>query len=164
MRILSLAILFFSSFFVAHSAQKPDAPAPNTPLRAADLAWMSGDWETTDGKTQIDEHWTHVAGGSLFGTSRVVVGEKTVFFEFLRIETRAEGVFYVAQPRGGAPTDFKLVRIDGSSAVFENPSHDFPKRIRYERDADAGLVARIEGDGSETERPRTFAFRRRAAH
>jgi hypothetical protein len=36
---------------------------------------------------------------------------------------------YVAHPRAKSPgTDFKLVRSDRRQAVFENLSHDFPKR------------------------------------
>ena len=38
-------------------------------------------------------------------------GEKAIGFEFLRIEFRADGVFYVAQPGGRPKTEFKLSLI-----------------------------------------------------
>ena len=62
----------------------------------------------------------------MLGMSRTVSGARTVSFEYLRIETRPDGIYYVAHPRAKSPgTDFKLVRSDRGQAVFENPSHDF---------------------------------------
>ena len=126
----------------------------------ADIAWISGDWQTEPGgKRQIEEHWTTVAGGSMLGMSRTVAGDKTVEFEYLRIEQRADGIYYVAQPKGRCPaTDFKLTRVNAQEAVFENPTHDFPKRIIYKKTADDSLTASI--DGGEGTKQMTFVFRR----
>jgi hypothetical protein len=117
----------------------------------ADLSWMSGDWQTAaGGRRQIEEHWTAAAGGSMMGVSRTVAGDKTVEFEYLRIEQREDGIYYVAHPKARCPgTDFKLTRASASEAVFENPQHDFPKRIIY-RKTDDGLTASIDaGEGSK---------------
>jgi hypothetical protein len=104
-----------------------------------------------------------VAGGSMFGVSRTVANGKTVFFEYLRIETRGDGLFYVAHPKARTPgTDFKLVRLSGQEAVFENPAHDFPKRLIYRKNADGSLTARIEGNGTEKEKPQEFHYRAQA--
>jgi len=125
-----------------------------------DLSWIAGDWESVLGDVHIDEHWTGVAGGSMLGMSRTVSGARTVSFEYLRIETRPDGIYYVAHPRAKSPgTDFKLVRSDRGQAVFENPSHDFPKRIIYRLNTDGSLTARVEGDGSEKEKAQDFHYR-----
>jgi len=90
--------------------------------------------------------------------SRTVAGEKTVEFEYLRIEQRADGIYYVAHPKARCPgTDFKLTRASATEAVFENPEHDFPKRIIYRKTED-GLTARI--DGGEGTKSMSFAYRR----
>src|SRR5262245_57292393 len=129
-------------------------------FKIEDLAWISGDWETASGGMQIDEHWTKVAGNSLIGMSRTVAGGKTVFFEYLRIEARGPEIYYVAHPKARTPgTDFKLVRLSGQEAVFENLAHDFPKRIIYRKNGDGALTARIEGDGTEKEKPQEFHYR-----
>lgn len=154
--VLSLAVL--AGF--ASTRQAPPSSASKS-FTVADLAWMEGDWESAPGAQQVDEHWTHVAGGTLLGVGRTVAKEKTVFFEYLRVETRADGVFYVAQPLGKSPTAFRLVKVEGASAVFENLEHDFPKRIAYRKTAEGELVARIEGDGTETERAQEFRYARR---
>jgi hypothetical protein len=86
----------------------------------------------------------------MMGVSRTVAGDKTVEFEYLRIEQREDGIYYVAHPKARCPgTDFKLTRASASEAVFENPQHDFPKRIIY-RKTDDGLTASIDaGEGSK---------------
>jgi len=126
----------------------------------ADLSWMSGDWQTAaGGRRQIEEHWTAAAGGSMMGVSRTVAGDKTVEFEYLRIEQREDGIYYVAHPKARCPgTDFKLTRASATEAVFENPQHDFPKRIIYKKTADDSLTASI--DGGEGTKQMTFAFRK----
>ena len=66
------------------------------------------------------------------GLSRTVAGGRTYEFEYLRIEQRPEGIFYVAHPKARCPaTDFKMTRLTAKEVVFENPAHDFPKCISY---------------------------------
>jgi len=126
----------------------------------ADISWISGDWQTEPGgKRQIEEHWTTAAGASMLGMSRTVAAEKTVEFEYLRIEQRADGIYYVAHPNARCPgTDFKLTRASATEAVFENPQHDFPKRIIYRKSSEDSLTASI--DGGEGTRAISFAYKR----
>ena len=126
----------------------------------AELSWISGDWQTAPGgRAQIEEHWTQPVGGSMLGMGRTVSGGKTAEFEFLRIEQRDDGIYYVAQPNGQCPaTDFKLTRATGQQAVFENPAHDIPKRIIYKKLGDDSLTATI--DGGEGTKEITFSYQR----
>ena len=138
LKLTLAALLLFTSF----SVENPTL---------ADISWISGDWQTAPGgRKQIEEHWTAVAGGSMMGMSRAVAGDKTVEFEYLRIEQRTDGSYYVAHPGARCPgTDFKLTSASATEAVFENPQHDFPKRIIY-RKTDDGLTASIDaGEGSK---------------
>jgi len=122
------------------------------------LRFMEGDWRGESGKARIEEHWIEAAGGIMLGVSRTIVSGKTVAFEFLRIEAREDGVFYVAQPNGRPGTDFKLTQVSAGEAVFENPQHDHPKLIRY-RLGDDTLVAEVEGNEGKQE----FRFRKSSA-
>jgi hypothetical protein len=148
-RRLFVTIAFTSLLIVAPgvnlTAQTP-ATATSNPM-ISDLMWLAGDWQTAPGgRSQTDEHWTQVAGGSMMGLSRTVAGGRTYEFEYLRIEQRPEGIFYVAHPKARCPgTDFKLTRLTATEAVFENPEHDFPKRIIYRKAADGSLVATVDG-------------------
>ena len=126
----------------------------------SDISWIAGDWQTAPGgRAQIEEHWTAVAGASMMGMNRTVAGEKTVEFEYLRIEQRADGIYYVAHPKARCPgTDFKLTRASSTEVVFENPQHDFPKRIIYRKGADDSLTASV--DGGEGSKAVSFAFKK----
>ena len=117
----------------------------------ADLAWLSGRWQTeahNDSFTQ--ESWSEPRGGIMLGYSRTGTGERTREFEFLRIQAGADGVpVYYAQPGGRPPVGFRLVARDATSATFENPQHDYPQRIRYDRVGDVTIYATISKlDGS----------------
>ena len=140
--LLPLSALLVVCAVLLPSGRAEDSTSPTV----EQLAWLSGAWEGMAGKASLEEHWTPVAGGTLFGVSRTIVGGKTVAFEFLRIEARADGILYVAQPNGRPPTDFKLIKLEGLSVVFENLAHDFPQRILYRKNADGTLDARVEGE------------------
>ncbi|HEV8383631.1 MAG TPA: DUF6265 family protein [Candidatus Acidoferrales bacterium] len=113
--------------------------------KVADLAWMSGSWATAPGREQIEEYWTKDAGGSMLGMGRRIAGGKTTYFEYLRIEARPDGIFYVAHPTARPGTDFKLTRLSANEALFENPQHDNPKKILYRKNPDGSLTARVDG-------------------
>lgn len=96
----------------------------------------------------------------MLGMSRTVAGVRagvrTVEFEYLRLEQRKDGIYYVAHPKARCPgTAFKLTRLATNEAVFENPLHDFPKRVIY-RKTPEGLVASI--DAGEGTRSQSFSY------
>ena len=118
-------------------------------LSLADIGWLAGNWEMSAGARCVEEHWTAPSSNLLVGMSRTVEGGRTTSFEFVRIEARADGIYYVAQPGGRPPVDFKLASDVASELVFVNPGHaDHLRRIVYRRQADDGLTARIEGEDS----------------
>lgn len=113
----------------------------------APVAWMAGDWETHDSTPYVEEHWTRPADGTMLGNGRTIKDGKMVEFEFLRIEARADGIFYMPQPSGKPPVDFKFTPTTNNEAVFINPGHaDHLKKIVYSKNADGTLAARIEGE------------------
>jgi hypothetical protein len=139
-----------------------DIPLP-TPAKAAigDLTWLAGAWVGTRGKegaTSIEERWSPPLGGAMLAVSRTVSRGKMGAFEFLRIVERDGGLVYIAQPGGAKPTEFVLTELTTKRAVFDNPRHDYPKRIVYELSAEGGLSATIGYTKGGT--PRRFEFKR----
>ena len=125
----------------------PAAPAtanPTTTVSIADFGFMTGSWTLTRGDAVVEEHWTAPRGGTLFGVGRTLRGERTPAFEFLRIEARADGIYYVASPSGRPATPFKLRQFSKDHVVFENRAHDFPQRITYWREGER-LCAEVSG-------------------
>lgn len=108
------------------------------------LAFMTGHWMGTHGDVVMEELWMEPRGGVMLGLHRDAAADGDAFFEYLRIEARNGRVVYIASPKGRGQTEFPLARVGERSAAFENPNHDFPQRIIYERDGDR-LAARVEG-------------------
>jgi Domain of unknown function (DUF6265) len=112
----------------------------------AKLTWLAGDWQVANGTRVVEEHWTMPSANSLLGMSRTVRDGRTIAFEFVRIEQHDGDVFYVAQPGGRPPTDFKLTRSTDGELVFEGDGKDKVKRITYRRQGPNGLYALVEGE------------------
>jgi hypothetical protein len=121
------------------------AEAPTTPVGER-FAWMAGCWGGEKDTAAFHEMWTVVSPDLMLGMSATTKPSKPAEFEFLRIEGRAGGPAYVAQPGGAPPTAFAWSAADSTAdaATFVNMQHDFPKRVGYRR-VDAGsLLAWID--------------------
>jgi hypothetical protein len=125
-----------------------------------DLAWLGGCWELTRGTRHVVEQWTAPEGGTLMGISRTVADGKTTEWEFLVIREGPGRLEYVAKPSGQPEAVFRSVTITDDEAVFENPQHDFPKRIVYRRQPDGGLTANVEGTMNGQTRSVAFPYAR----
>ena len=133
------------------------AISPSLAKAPVDLDWLAGSWCAGEQPYTTEEHWLPRRGGLMLGISRTITKRGTEF-EFVRIEFDDTGARYIAQPNGGAATVFTLVASAANTATFVNPEHDFPKRIRYERDGDS-LVATID-DGRDETSARDFRWKR----
>ena len=127
------------------------------------LAWLSGCWTQPRANGLVEEQWMKPGGGTMLGMSRTVIGGKTIEYEFIRIAVVEGTLAYVAKPSGQAEATFPLKSIEDGVVVFENPSHDFPQRIIYRRNADGTITARIEGTVKGAARGRDFPYGRCAS-
>lgn len=125
-----------------------------------DLAWLAGAWvgKRSTGASN-EERWSPPLGGAMLAVSRSVNTSGRMFaFEYLRIVERDGGLVYIAQPGGAKPTEFVLTELSPTRAVFDNPRHDYPKRIVYELSPKGGLITSIGYIRGGT--PRRFEFDR----
>lgn len=126
----------------------------------ADLDGMAGCWERRDDvkKLLITEQWMSPAGTSILGMGRTVKDGKTTGWEFMRIEKRDDGLYFVSRPKENAEdTAFKLVRSTPGEVVFENKEHDFPQRVIYKLQG-TKMIGRIEGTMNGKERGIDFPY------
>jgi Domain of unknown function (DUF6265) len=130
---------------VAANAQ---APAAKPTLQ--DLAWLAGHWRSEQSDRTIDEQWMAPAAGLMMGMARNVQAGKVREYEFTMLRQEPNGdILYIASPAKQSEATFKLTSLRNGEAVFENPEHDFPKKIVYARQADGSLLAWIEGPGRD---------------
>jgi hypothetical protein len=110
------------------------------------FAWLAGAWEFTEGTAATEERWTSPTANVILGVSRSVKDGRTVNFEFMRLEKRGADIYYIPQPAGRPPVDFKLTSSEGGRYIFENTEGvDRVHRIEYRREGDDGLYARLDG-------------------
>jgi len=136
-------------------------PAQEQRYSLDSLSWIAGCWARGGENRAYEEQWMKPAGKTMLGMSRSVSNGKTVEYEFLKVHEEENGeIFYTANPSGQEQASFKLVKLEGDIAVFENPEHDFPQRIIYMLEADGSLKARIEGKSKGKERGVDFPMKK----
>ncbi|MGD9488659.1 MAG: DUF6265 family protein [Calditrichaceae bacterium] len=98
------------------------------------LEWVLGEWGSDNGKSVTRETWKKVSSKTFEGegfTEKKSTRE-ILNFETLRLAALSNEIFYIADvSHNEFPVAFKLTESNDSLAVFENKTHDFPKKIEY---------------------------------
>jgi hypothetical protein len=128
------------------------------------LAWLEGCWRGTVNQREFLERWLPLRGGMMIGVSHNVMQDKTLDYDYLRLEPRVDGIHYFAVQPGKTPADFRLTKATtderGTQFVFANSVDEFPQQIVYHRGAEGWLYATIEGKVAGEARTVTFPMRR----
>ena len=143
---------------VAASAATPAA----SPLAA--FAWLAGCWEGKVNQREFREEWLPLRGDVMVGASQTAMQGKTQSYEYLRLEPRADAIYYVPAPSGRKETAFKMTsrKTDGDDELFtfENPGSEFPQRIIYRRAAKGWLFAHVGGQVNGETKEVIYPFQR----
>lgn len=122
--------------------------------------WLTGCWEQTSGSRVVEEQWTAPRGGSMLGTSRTIADGTLTGYEFVLLREAVDGLVYEAHPAGQPGAAFPSREVSETRVVFENPQHDFPQRIGYEKRGPDTLAAWIEGRAGARTRRIDFVYTR----
>lgn len=92
---------------------------------------FEGNWQLENSNTfeSWENHGTFYSGQVI-----KVENADTIIVEELRIFTDRNTIYYeatVPSQNNGKPVRFKLIRQTNNEFQFENPNHDFPKKIIY---------------------------------
>ena len=151
----TLATLLLATPLLLVGCATQDEQLGSGPL--APVMFLAGGWHTESGEATIDEMW-QPHRGELVGQNRTLRRGVLVGSELLRIFPDGDTLIYEARPNGGEATAFKMTSSGDNEVVFENPEHDWPRRIAYRLRGDV-LEARLD-DGSDGGRPVMFEWRR----
>ena len=113
------------------------------------LSWLEGTWNRTNVKAgrTASERWVKTDQGEFQGWGVSMNGPDTSFVEKLKIITKDNEVYYVADVSGNKElTYFKFTELTAAGFVCEDPEHDFPKKISYQVNG-TKLKATISGNG-----------------
>lgn len=124
------------------------------------VAWLQGCWELVSPGRTTEEQWMAPRGGSMVGVSRTVREGRLREYELVVIREEGEQLVYEAHPSGQPPATFLSTSLGHDSVVFENPDHDFPQRIGYDRTGPDSLLAWIEGEQRGRARRVEFPYSR----
>jgi hypothetical protein len=136
---ISLSILFFIS------------PAING-SNMSTLEWFLGDWISDDGKNITIEFWHKVSTETYegVGKTRSAWSDENINSESLRLVEMSGEIFYIAKVEHNEfPIGFKLVTFSDSIAVFQNLTHDFPKRIEYRLLKEERILVTVSDDNKQ---------------
>ena len=142
---LLLAALLPLAASVELTPRDSSSQDPVKKLTLSDISWLAGHWRSESPGRMTEELWMPARGRIMLGLNRNVRGSAHGQFEYLRIVQTKVDTYYWASPGGVPPTAFKMTKSTDGHVVFENPEHDFPKRIEYRRKGDE-LKAQIFGD------------------
>ena len=96
----------------------------------------------------------------MLGMSRTVREGKLIEFESIILRVEKGRLAYEAHPSGQPTATFLSTSVSDKQVIFENPKHDFPQKIAYQRDGDQALRAWIEGTVDGKVRRREFSYHR----
>lgn len=149
-RIIRLPLALLA---LAGTAAPPAARAQEAERPLAALGFMAGCWRGDAGVDRsIEEQWTAADSDVMLATTRYLDDNtgRTRGWEFSRIVADAAGIALIPAPLGTAQGRFRMAPSPAGEARFEDPDHDFPRRIIYRRIDERTLAVRLDG-GEESE-------------
>ena len=125
---------------VSAFAQKKSAPENH----------FAGRWQTLSSSKILGEYWVRKSDSLWTGTGYYIKGRDTTVTETIELRVIGKDLFYipiVKYQNNEEPVRFKMTSSSKGIFVFENPAHDFPKRIVYDFSAKEKLHAYVGGGG-----------------
>lgn len=139
--ILTLVILA-GSFSV--SAQTEDGTLEKI------TSFLAGTWKIEGKETY--EKWEKAGGGVFKGKSYRLKGGKEHVSETIEIKT-VDGIVYyiptVFDQNEGLAVRFALTGSNNDEFHFENPDHDFPKKIVYKKVSATEMLVEVSGENGK---------------
>jgi hypothetical protein len=112
--------------------------------------WLAGCWAFRAGERVVEESWMPERGGTMLGMSRTSKGDALGEHEFVMLQVSGGSLEYRVVTGGQPETAFRAAKTSANQVVFENPEHDFPKRIGYRLVSPDSLEAWVDGGSTET--------------
>jgi hypothetical protein len=130
----------------------------------AQFAWLAGCWKGAVNQREFREAWLPARGNLMVGVGHNALPNRTVSYELLKLEPRADGVFYVATPSGQKEVPFKLTASTKEGPdelfLFTNASNPFPQQILYRRATGGWLYVEVAGKVKDKSEKVVYPFRR----
>lgn len=110
--------------------------------------FLHGTWKVEN--AEVYEHWDVISETSMKGFSYQMKDNKIQVSEYLSLSLDEQDLIYTAlvlNQNQGRGIEFKL-DLSQPLYVFENPEHDFPKKIVYQKLSDSEIMVTVS-DGNK---------------
>lgn len=122
--------------------------------------WLTGCWRQASAALVVEEMWLAPQGGAMVATGRTLRQDSMIAWEQLVVRRQGPGLVLEATPSNQLRATFTATLVSDTLLRFENPQHDFPQVIRYERRGPDSLIAVVSGTVRERQRAITFEYGR----
>ena len=116
--------------------------------------WLLGKWENKSDEGNLLEIWRKANDSLFIGESYFIKEKDTLHSEKIELKQQGGELLYIATIKGqnnDKPITFKHNIEIAKQLVFENPQHDYPRKIVYKPFAKDHLL--IEISGVQQEKP-----------
>lgn len=142
-KTLILSVLFLFAFCLsAHSQSENDSMKPVQ-------NFFGGTWKVAGKETY--EKW-EVAADVLIGKGYKIKGGAEKLSENLEIRSLDGKIYFLAtvpDQNDGKTVRFALTNSSETEFTFENPEHDFPKKLVYQKNSPAEMFVQVLGEGGK---------------
>jgi len=124
---------------------------------------LEGTWKMITKRGAVCEEWKKINADHLQNRGYRVTGNDTVINERVALTNTENGIFYtstVEDQNNQQPVAFKLSSAKGNTFVFENPDHDYPKRIVYQLISADSLYAYIDDGSDDPKKRQNFRYKK----
>lgn len=167
---ITLAAIAITALVVScQKKEKTETTAPEPTAKTYALidkaSWLVGEWGNTSKEGVLTETWTRLNDSTLTAQTYFVTGKDTVHTESVVLEQKMDSLFYIPTVKNqndGKPVTFKLTSSTDQLLVFENPKHDFPQKITYNKVTNDSLVAAISGMKNGKESKESYPMKKKS--
>lgn len=144
--------------------ETPEQPEVKTYAELEKANWFLGNWGNKTPEGELTERWVKANDSVYKGETYFVVGGKdTVFSEAVDlIEEKGKLAYIVTVPgqNNEKPVRFEMTSGNDKQIIFENPKHDYPSKITYNKITADSIVAEISGIQKGKPASETFALKK----
>lgn len=111
--------------------------------------FLQGRWKMEN--KEVYEHWDRLNDQAMKGFSYSIKNGQVKVSEYLNIARDSKSIIYTAtvlNQNQGKEIEFKMTKAD-DIWVFENPLHDFPQKIVYQKISGNEIIVELSGSGQK---------------
>ena len=140
----NIVLISFTAVFLASCQNKSE----NKFDKLQKMEWLVGNWEQKLPDGIVSENWTKENDSTYTGKSYFIKEKDTVHLESIVLTQKNETLLYIPTVNGqnnDEPVTFTMTSDAENTFSFENPAHDYPKKITYKKVNSTSLIATISG-------------------